>query len=121
MVPGYSKAVRAEDAEKRRLRQLAETAGSLAPSRIGAWTTPGYVHGDSWSDLPWLGRLAFVIVLVALAAVAVLIAVAAGAGPVGAVVVIAACVVLPVSVVSIGRARRRRLGRSARRGARDRD
>jgi hypothetical protein len=105
--------VRDEDPEKRRLRQLAEMAGSLAPSRIGAWTTPGYVHGDSWSELPWLGRVAFAIVLVMLAAVPALLALAAGAGVVGAVVVLVGSVVLCTAVVSIGRSRRRRLGHGA--------
>jgi Flp pilus assembly protein TadB len=100
-----------EDPEQRRLRQQAETAGSLAPSRIGAWTTPGNVHGDSWSELPWLGRMAFGVVFLVLAAAIVLLAVAAGAGAVGAVVVLVASVALPTVVVSLGRARRARRAR----------
>jgi hypothetical protein len=105
--PGYSSSVPEQDPEKRRLRQLAETAGSLAPARIGAWTTPGHVHGDSWSELPWLGRLAFAIVFVVLAATIALLAVAVGAGLVGGAAVVATCLALPVALVSLGARRRR--------------
>jgi hypothetical protein len=97
-----------EDPERRRLRQLAETAGSLAPARIGAWTTPGKVVGESWSELPWLGRAALVIVIVTLAALFVLlVAVIARSGDVVAAAVIVAWGVVLAVAIAVGAARRR--------------
>src|SRR5262245_29944498 len=97
-----------EDPERRRLRQLAETAGSVAPSRIGAWTTPGKVLGDSWSQLPRLGRMAFVIVFTMLAALfLLLVAVVARSGDVVGAALLVAWAALVVGAIAVGRARRR--------------
>jgi hypothetical protein len=87
-----------EDPEKRRLRRLAETAGSLAPSRMGPSVTPGRVpEGGSWSDVPLAGRIALVALLVALAALVVLVVVvAARDGRTGVAAVVAGVVVLAV-------------------------
>src|SRR5262245_20219625 len=103
-----------EDPERRRLRQLAEMAGSLAPRRIGAWTTPGYVAGESWSELPWLGRLAFVIVFAMLAAFFVLlVAVLVRSGEVVGAALLVAWAALVVGAIAIGKVRRRHSGRGA--------
>ena len=105
---GYEKCVPEEDPKQRRLRQMAETAGSLAPSRIGAWTTPGRVAGEPWSDLPWIARVAFVLLFVMVAAaVVLLIVVAVRAGQVGGAVFVAACIAALTCAVVIGRIRRR--------------
>jgi hypothetical protein len=107
--------VNEEDPEKRRLRQLAETAGSLAPARIGAWTTPGHVAGESWSEMPWLGRAAFVILFVMLAAAYVLLVVAVfRAGQVVEAVFLAAFAALLACVFTFKHARRQRSARSDR-------
>src|SRR3954449_9104664 len=93
-----------EDPEKRRLRQLAETAGSLATSRIGAWTTPGYIHGDSWSRMPRLGRVAIAIVIVmSVAGIGLLVAATVRAGQAGAAVFMVALLVVMAAVVGVGR------------------
>jgi hypothetical protein len=103
-----------EDPEKRRLRQLAETAGSLAPSRIGAWTTPGYIQGESWSRMPRLGRVAVVIVVVMLVAgVGLLMAATIRAGDAGAAVFIVALMVVIAVAVGVGRLLRRQDRRHA--------
>jgi hypothetical protein len=106
---GYAKPVDEEDPEKRRLRQLAETAGSLAPSRIGAWATPGLVVGESWSEMSRLARAAFVLVFAVLAAVfALFIAALVRAGQVGEAVAAVAFAALMVVVFVVGQVRRRR-------------
>jgi len=97
-----------EDPEKKRLRQLAETAGSLAPSRIGAWTTPGVVHGDPWSKLPWVARIAFILIgLACLTGIGLLIAIAAHSGDTALAAGIAVFLVVIITAFAVGRLRGR--------------